>query len=235
MARAAIRELLATPCPPGGTSELLTYGGISRFYGPLALTSLIGLAVQPMLTFFMGRAASPVESLAVFPVVNSLAFVFRALGLSFQDASIALIGRRQEHRRELSRFTTLLALGSTAGLGAIAFTPAARMWFETISGLTPDLAAFAYVPIRLAVPVAGLSVLMSFQRAILMQSRSTRPITVATALEVSVIAAAFVIGGWGMGLVGITAAFAAFVAGRLVSTGYLVAAARLDRQTSRRP
>ncbi|TFG64333.1 MAG: hypothetical protein E4H28_05315 [Gemmatimonadales bacterium] len=226
MARHAIRELLGIPCPPGGASELLTYRGISQFYGPLALTSLIGLAVQPLLTFFMGRSASPVESLAVFPVVNSLAFIFRALGLSFQDASIALLGRDHEHRPELARFTGILALVSTAGLGAIAFTPLAPIWFETVSGLTPDLSSFAFVPARLAVPVAGLSVLMSFQRAILMQARRTRPITIATALEVVMIALTFVIGGWGYGLVGITAAFAAFVVGRLVSTGYLLAAGR---------
>jgi O-antigen/teichoic acid export membrane protein len=230
MARGAIRELLETPCPPGGASELLTYRGISRFYTPLALTSLIGLAVQPLLTFFMGRAASPIESLAVFPVVNSLAFVFRALGLSFQDASIALIGRRREHYAELSRFTTLLGLGSMAGLGAIAFTPLAGVWFETISGLSPDLAAFAYVPARLAVPVAGLSVLLSFQRSVLMQARTTRPITVATALEVAVIGFAFVIGGWWLGLIGVTAAFVAFVAGRIVSTTFLVMAARRIRR-----
>lgn len=226
MARHAIRELLATPCPPGGASELLTYRRISQFYGPLALTSLIGLAVQPLLTFFMGRSASPVESLAVFPVVNSLAFIFRALGLSFQDASIALLGRDHEHRPELARFTMILALVSTAALGAIAFTPLARIWFETVSGLTPDLASFALVPAQLAVPVAGLSVVMSFQRAILMQARRTRPITFATALEVGMIALTFVIGGWGYGLVGITAAFAAFVVGRLVSTGYLLVAGK---------
>lgn len=226
MARHVIRDLLATPCPPGGASDLLTYRSIAQFYGPLALTSVIGLAVQPLLTFFMGRAASPIESLAVFPVVNSLAFIFRALGLSFQDASIALLGRNNEHRAELARFATLLGLAGTACFTLIAFTPMARVWFETVSGLTPELASFAFLPAQLAVPVAGLSVLMSFQRAILMQARRTHQITVATTLEVGVIAACFIIGGWGFGLVGITAAFASFLAGRLVSTGYLVAAGR---------
>ena len=226
MARQAIRDLLATPCPPGGASELLTYRGISQSYGPLALTSVIGLAVQPLLTFFMGRAASPIESLAVFPVVNSLAFIFRALGLSFQDASIALLGRNHEHRAELARFAMILGLASTGAFTLIAFTPMARVWFETVSGLSPELASFAFAPARLAVPVAGLSVLMSFQRAILMQARRTRPITLATTMEVGVIAGTFMIAGWGLGLVGITAAFAAFLMGRLVSTGYLLVAAR---------
>ena len=120
----------------------------------------------------------------------------------------------------------ILALASTAALGAIAFTPLARIWFETVSGLTPALASFALVPAQLAVPVAGLSVVMSFQRSILMQARRTRPITLATALEVGMIALTFVIGGWVYGLVGITAAFAAFVVGRLVSTGYLLVAGK---------
>jgi len=221
MARRDIRELCATPHPPGG-APALTYRDVAAFYLPLALTSLIGLAVQPMLTFFMGRAPAPVESLAVFPVVNALGFLFRSLGLAWQDAAIALLGRDREHLPELGRFTAVLGLGATAAIAAIVFTPLAVVWFETISGLTPDLAEYAYPPARLAVPVVALSVIMSFERSILMKGRRTRPITVATTIEVVVIAAAFVVGGWGFGWIGVTAAFAAFVAGRVASTGYLV-------------
>ena len=221
MARRDIRALLATPGPPGGERSL-SYRDIAGFYLPLALTSLIGLAVQPMLTFFMGRAPAPVESLAVFPVVNALGFLFRSLGLAWQDAAIALLGRDREHLPALGRFTAGLGLAATAALAAIVFTPLATVWFETISGLTPDLAAFAYTPARLAVPVVALSVVMSFERSILIKGRRTRPITVATAIEVVVIAAAFVAGAWGLGWVGVTAAFAAFVAGRFASTGYLL-------------
>ena len=70
--------------------------------------------------------------------------------------------------------------------------------------------------------MVALSVVMSFERSILMKGRRTRPITVATAIEVGVIAAAFVAGGWRLGWIGVTAAFAAFVAGRFASTGYLL-------------
>jgi hypothetical protein len=225
MARRDIRELRETPEPPGGAPSL-SYRDIAGFYTPLALTSLIGLAVQPMLTFFMGRASAPVESLAVFPVVNALGFLFRSLGLAWQDAAIALLGRDREHLPELGRFTAVLGLGATAALTAIVFTPLAVVWFETISGLTPDLAAYAYTPARLAVPVVALSVAMSFERSILIKGRRTHPITVATAIEVIVIAAAFVVGGWGFGWIGVTAAFAAFVAGRIASTGYLLVPTR---------
>jgi len=221
MARRDIRELRATPHPPDG-GPVLSYRDISGFYVPLALTSLLGLAVQPMLTFFMGRATAPIESLAVFPVVNSLGFMFRSLGLAWQDASIALLGRQREHLRELGRFTAILGIGSAAGLAAIVFTPLAVVWFESISGLTTDLSQYAYAAARLTVPVAGLSVLLSFQRAILMKVRRTRPITMATGIEVTVIALAFIAGAWGFGWIGVTAAFAAFVAGRLASSGFLV-------------
>ncbi len=87
MARGSVRRLLETPEPEGKGAlaedgapyEELTYGRIISFYYPLALTSMIALAAQPMMTFFMGRAAAPVESLAVFPVVT-----FTHLHLSFR-------------------------------------------------------------------------------------------------------------------------------------------------------
>ena len=226
MASAAIRELLAGPDHVERDGAPLGYRRISHFYFPLLLTSIIGLMVHPMLTFFMGRAASPVESLAVFPVVHALSFIFRALGLSFQDAAIALLGRRNEHFEELARFGAGLGLAATAGLAAVAFTPLADLWFITISGLTPELAAFAITPTRILVALPALSVLLSFQRAILMQSRITRPITVATAIEVSAIAAFFAIGGWWIGLAGVTAAFLSYVGGRTLSTAYLLTRVR---------
>lgn len=232
MARHDIRELRATREPPGGAPRL-SYRDIGVFYVPLALTSLLGLAVQPMLTFFMGRAPAPVESLAVFPVVNSLGFLFRSLGLAWQDASIALLGRDLEHLRELRRFTVGLGLAAAAALAGIVFTPAAVVWFETISGLEPGLSRYAYAPARLTVPVVALSVVLSLERAILMKRRRTHPITIATGIEVTVIAVAFVAGVWGFGWIGVTAAFAAFVAGRLASTGYLLGPVRSCLRTAR--
>ena len=198
------------------------YGAIARFYYPLALTSLIGLTVQPLLTFFMGRAPSPVESLAVFPVVLALSFLFRAFGLSFQEAAIALLGRHGEHARELARFAVGLALATSAGLALVAFTPLAGVWFETVSGLPPNLARIALVPTMILVPLPALSVALAFQRALLVQQRTTGPITVATAIEVVSIAVLFPVFGWGLGMMGVTAAMLAFLGGRLASVLFLV-------------
>ncbi len=220
-ARKTVVELLAGPERLDPAAPELAYGDIARFYYPLALTSLIGLTVQPMLTFFMGRAPSPIESLAVFPVVYSLSFLFRALGLSFQEAAIALLGRRNEHLPELARFATVLGIAATGGMAIVAFTPLAQVWFVTVSGLTRELATFALVPTRVLVPLPALTVLLAFQRALLVQERRTRPITLATAIEVAGVAMLFVILGWGVGWVGVTAAFTAFLGGRIAGVSYL--------------
>jgi len=221
MARASVRKLLGDPGSEDGTREDLTYRRIWQFYYPLVLTSVIGLAVQPMLTFFLGRARAPIESLAVLPVVVSFSFIFRAMGLSYQEVSIALMGKRFEHVQELGRFAVVLGVASTAALALVALTPLARFWFETVSGLSPELAEFAIVPTMILIPIPFMSVILSFQRGLLVVARRTRPIIWATVLEVAGIALMFPLLGWEIGLVGVTAAAIAFVAGRAAGNLYL--------------
>jgi Na+-driven multidrug efflux pump len=227
MAHRSIQEILAVSrSAEGSANPPLGYGQIISFYYPLFLTSVLGLAVGPMVTFFMGRSVAPVQSLAVFPVVHSLLFIFRALGLSFQDASIALLGRGRDGFAELSRFAWGMGLTITAVLCAIAFTPLADFWYQTVSGLSPELAAYTVLSTRIMVllPLAG--VWLSLERGVLMRNRRTRPITYATALEVAVIAGLFAILGWGVGVVGVTAAFIALSAGKFASTTFLIPATR---------
>lgn len=229
MARDAINGLLAASDPAAGVatiSEGLGYREIATFYYPLALTSLIGLAIQPMLTFFMGRGVEPVVSLAVFPVVGSLAFMFRAIGLSFQDAVIALLGSNGEGYREISRFAFGLGLLITVILAAIAFTPLSAVWFQTVSGLSPELARYATTAARALGPVPFLGVWLSLQRGVLMRNRRTRPITYATAIEIATVAAVFVIVGRGLGWTGVTAAFTAVAGGRVTANLYMLTKTR---------
>ena len=221
MAAETVRELLAEETDSGYTGRTVTYRAIATFYLPLALTSMIGLTIQPLLTFFMGRSVAPVESLAVYPVVHSLSFFFRSMGFAYQDAAIALIGERFEHYRELRRFCFTLGTVATAGLALVAFTPLFQLWFITLSGLTPELTSFALLPARIIVPLPFLSVLLSFQRAILVEGRRTQHITWASVIEVTAVAVLFLTLGFGFEVVGATAAFTAFLGGRLLSTVYL--------------
>ena len=96
----------------------------------------------------------------------------------------------------------------------------------TISGLTPELTQFALVATMVIVPLPALSVLLSLQRAILVEGRRTRHITVASAIEVASVAVVFITLGWGLDLVGATAAFGAFMAGRTAANLYLLPGCR---------
>lgn len=226
MARSSVSELFDAEEQAETPPADLSYREIASFYYPLALTSLIGLTVQPMLTFFMGRSPAPVESLAVFPVVQSLSFLFRSVGLAFQDTAIALMGDRHEHLPELQRFGTVLGLTASAGIFLVAYTPLAGFWFGTVSGLSRELTAVALVPSRAIFALPALTVLLAVQRAILVTARRTRPITVATAIEVVSIGVSFAALAWGFQVVGATAAFVAFVVGRMGANGFLTVRCR---------
>lgn len=218
---------------PEPFAEPLRYGAIARFYYPLALTSFIGLTARPLLTFFMGRAPAPVESLALFPVVGSLVFVFGSLGLSFQEAAIALVGRDLEHRQPLRRFAVGLAIAASGVLALFAFTPLAGVWYGRVSGLPPALVTLAVVPTRMAVLLPLLSVALAFQRAVLVRAGTTRPISVATALEVGGMALCFPAFAWGAGMMGVTAALASQVCGRTLGVGFLLWCSRSPRARMR--
>ncbi len=199
----------------------LSYRYIAKFYYPLALTSMLGLGVHPMVTFFMGQSRMPIESLAVLPVVNSLVFIFRSMGLSYQEVGIALMGEQNEHYRPLRNYAVLLGSAASLALVVLAFTPLASLWFHQISGLSRELTDFALLPTRIMAVMPGLTVLLSFQRSVLVNNKYTSPITLATALEVLTIISLLFAAIKFFNPVGVVAAAIAFVTGRLAANGYL--------------
>ncbi len=200
----------------------LTYGSIAHFYLPLALTSVLALGVNPLVSFFLARSARPLESLAVMPVVNSFVFIFNTAGLTFQEVAIPLMDHGRRAHEALRRFATTAALATSGLLMLLAFTPLSRLWFQGVAGLTPQLAAFAVLPVAILFIQPALTVLGSYQRAALVVSRTTRPITWATALEVGGIVIVLLTLTRFCGFVGATAAACALVAGRAASVLYLL-------------
>ncbi len=216
MAAGARRTVLARP---GG--ERLGLRRLVAFYLPLALTSILGLGVQPVVTFFVGHAREALASLAVLPVVSSLVFIFRALGLAYQEVVIALAGPRMEGRPALRRFGTWLALALSGALAAITLTPLAGFWFHDVSGLTPLLTALARIPAMILVPIPALTVWLCLERGLFVARRRTAPVTWATAIEVAVIVLALWITTVPAALPGATAAAIALLSGRTASTLWL--------------
>lgn len=199
----------------------ITYREIIRFYIPLALTSVITLMVTPLLTFFMGRAPLPIESLAVYPVVGALVFIFRSMGISYQEVVIALLDPNFRTYQPLLRFCIGIALIAVVLLFIISFTPLGIFWYAIISGLPEDLTHYAIQATKILAVIPGLTAWLAFQRGVLITKGDTGAVSAATVIELLLVGATmwFLIAQYG--LIGIYAAAAALVLGRLGANAYL--------------
>jgi len=200
----------------------LNLRSIAKFYFPLALTSILSLGVHPFVIFFLGRSYMAVESLAVLPVVSSLVFIFRSMGLSYQEVNIALIGNKKQNYTVLRNFAVYLGLLVTVLISVLAFTPLADLWFINVSGLSTELADLSYLPLKIMILLPALTVLLNFQRSSLIINGTTGPISKATAVELIGIILVLLVCMVFLNLIGVVAASVAFIAGKGLSNIYLL-------------
>jgi hypothetical protein len=214
MAHTLVADLMQRDEEPE-TGSLLTMRDIARFYFPLALTSMLAMAVGPLVTFGLGRGRAPLESLAVWPVLQSTAFIFRSGGVAYQEVGIALRGR------EVARTGITLGALASLGLALVAFTPLEAVWFQRVSGLSAELSSFAILPIRIFVLLPFLEYLLSVQRSEWIVSRRTRVVTIATAIEGAGLALVLFATVGPLHMVGAAGGAIALIAGRLAANVYL--------------
>lgn len=200
----------------------LSYRSIIKFYYPLALTSVMALGVHPIVTFFLGQSSMSLESLAVMPVVNSLVFIFRSVGLSYQEVGIALIGKKADGYKKLRNFAFFGGISAASTLLLIGLTPLSDFWLFDVSGLTKELADFASLPVIIMGIMPALTFLISFQRAVLVHERRTTQITYATIIEVSGIVISLFAMIYLFDSVGAVAATASYILGRIAANTFLM-------------
>ena len=205
----------------GPVPERLTQRAVFHFYLPMALTSVIALASQPVITFFVSHAQRPLDSLAVLPVIHGLTFVFRAIGISYHEVAVALVGEHGEQYGPIRNVAVGLTLGVGLLMGAIAFTPLGTWWLRDVAGLDAALAAFARTPLQVFALLPSLSVVQHFQRALLVNVRSTGPMGSATAAELVALAVILAFAIHVAGLQGALAAAWATTLGRAIGLLWL--------------
>jgi hypothetical protein len=182
-ARSTVREHLS------GSSlrdEPLAWGDLLEFYIPLALTSFISQVGRPLLAVGLARAAQPLESLAVWPVIMGILFFGRSIALSIQEVVVALIADKRNFAR-LRHFTIGLAVSLTGSFMLVTLTPAARFVYENMSGLSPELVSLAIVPTMILSLVPGLETVIAWRHGLLVDFKQTRVITRAIVLNVAVL------------------------------------------------
>jgi hypothetical protein len=194
--------------------------GFTEFYVPLALTSLLLLLVQPIGAAAIGRMPSALASLAAWPVVNGLVFLFRSMGYAYNEVVVALMDQPGAERA-LRRFTLLLAAVSLLATVTIAATPLATLWFGSVSGLRPELVELARTAFWLGLLWAPLDVFRNYLQGRLVHARRTRGISESVAVFLGVSAALLAFGVWAQPSEGLIVAMAAFVVGTVAQLGWL--------------
>lgn len=151
------------------------------FYIPLAMTSLLLLMANPIGSAALSRMPSALDSLAVWPVINGLIFMFRTPGVAYNEVVVALLDEPRSSSN-LRKFAIVLSLVTSGLLLIIVITPLAKFWLEVISALTPELSSLAQSGIWFVLLVPGLSVWQSWYQGVIVHSRRTRGITEAVVL-----------------------------------------------------
>ncbi len=209
----------ASPTPP------LRGAAFLRFYVPLALTPLITLVILPVGTASVSRMPEALASLAVWPMVNGLVFVLQALGVAYNEVVVALLDEPGA-ARPLRRFSWVLATGTTVVLGVMALTPLAGVWFSTVAGLPPPLAAMGAATLWLALPIPGTRVMQSWYQGVLVHARRTRGITEAVGVFAATCTIILVVGVQQARWEGIWVMVIAYSTARILQTVWLAVRAR---------
>ena len=172
---------------PEDNSETITVKSFARFYWPLVLTTLIGMAIQPFVSFALSHSKDPIASLAVLPVIHGIVFFFRAIPLSFQEIIITMLGKSMDSKQTLKVFATYLAIILTVIMILLSCTPLAGFWFAHVAGLPDNLLNFAKWPLILNIGVPSLSLWLCWQRSLCIHYQNTKPVTLASAVEIGLV------------------------------------------------
>lgn len=204
--------------PP--VKPVLTLPVFANFYVPLAITMLLTLIIQPMVSAALSRMPSALESLAVWPVVIGVLFVWQSVGIGYNEAVIALLD--EPHAvRGLRHFTTALVVTVSVLLLLMLLTPLATLWFAQVAALAPPLIPLATQSLWLGLLLPGLRVLQSWYQGTITYSRHTRGII--EAVIVFLIASGLTLWGgvlWGQ-VTGIYVGIVGFVVGFFGQTVWL--------------
>lgn len=167
--------------PAPVVSPAITLRSFLDFYIPLAMTSLLFLLAQPIGSAALSRMPNPLASLAVWPVVTGLIFIFRSLGVAYNEVVVAVLDEPNSYQ-SLRRFAGWLATLSTLALFIMAATPLSDLWFERLSALSPELSEMAGIALWIALPLPIFAVLQSWYQGAILHGRVTRGVTESVAI-----------------------------------------------------
>jgi hypothetical protein len=192
-------------------SPVITARSFVSFYFPLMLTSLLFFIAPPIGSAALSRMPFALESLATWTVVTGLIFLFRAVGMAYNEVVVALLDE-PEAFHVLRRFSVILSIVTSVLLTLIAVSPVSGFWFGTVSALSPELVVFSKVGLLLGVLLPALTVLQSWFQGCLVHVRKTKAITESVVLYLVVNTLVLMTSVWLQSIVGLYVGVAALTA-----------------------
>lgn len=157
------------------SEPVLTRSSFLKYYIPLALTSLITLVSQPLISTALSRMPRALDSLAVWPVLSGLLFLFRSPGIAYNEVVVSLLDEPRSFL-PLRKIAQYIALGSTVLLLAVVSTPASRIWLISITSLPESLYPLARTALWFSLLVPGANTFQSWYQGILLHNGKTKGI-----------------------------------------------------------
>ena len=161
--------------PPLSKSSFLSY------YMPLALTSLITLLSQPLISTALSRMPLPLDSLAIWPVLSGLLFIFRAPGVAFNEVVVTLLDNPIAYRK-LRKFAAIITAVTSVLLLIITVTPLSTLWYLKVTALPVTLITLGNTALWFSLLIPGANALQSWYQGILLHSGKTKGISEAVSI-----------------------------------------------------
>ena len=169
----------------------LTYRALAMFHLPLAGTSILALAAQPVITWALARLAFPEFNLAAWPLVFQTSLALRAPALALPEVVIALADR-DGALAVLRRFVAILAVVFSVVMALFVLTPAVDLYLIDLQDAAPEVAERARVGLLLFLPLPALGLWISWMRGLLIHRHQTRVVNEAMAVLLVVLTFALV-------------------------------------------
>ncbi len=164
-----------------------------QYYIPLALTSLITLLSQPLVSSALSRMPRALDSLAIWPVLSGLLFIFRSVGIAYNEVVVILIAKPNSYS-SLRKYALILVSLTTGLLLLITATPLSTIWFKHITALPSSLIPLANTALWFSLLIPGANAFQSWYQGLILHSGKTRGIPEAVALFLAVTIITYIIG-----------------------------------------
>jgi len=191
-----------------------------QYYIPLALTSLITLLSQPLVSSALSRMPLALDSLAVWPVLSGLLFIFRSFGIAYNEVVVILIEKSNSYF-SLKKYALILVSLTTGLLLLFTATPLSTIWFQYITALPSSLIPLANTALWLSLLIPGANAFQSWYQGIILYSGKTRGIPEAVFIFLTVTIITYLIGIYLINLPGLYIGVIGFSLGMVSQAAWL--------------